>query len=531
LSLPADLVRRVPVRVRLPLLVYVACQLILLAWWAAYFPGLMSYDSIAYVWHVTTDHWMANHSVPYDGLVWLSLHVSGDLWPLTLLQTVASAAALAYAADVLHGLGVRARWAAIAAVAVPALPPLGTFLIFVWKDVPFTLSAILVFAAAGRLVAARKAPTPARIATPLTTPTSPTTPATATTPENRAGAAPIVLLAIGFAGLVVFRNNGFLSAAIAAPILIITLAGRRVAVAAATLVPIALSFVLTGWLYPALRIEGARPSLTYATAYADVAVAYAKRPGTFTEADLALMDKVAPLWQWRAGGANCYDSDWLTNRKSFDDTAADAADAQLRALWIRTIKRTPGVVAGARLCRGSIAWRIFPGPRWLQGNTRVSGTKVPEDRYGWAERPTSRMYGSPYLPVLTIRPLSAPLHDAAQTTLRATRTPHLEWLLLRAPLWCYLAYLSVGAYAWVRRRPAALALIAPVAGIQLAVLAAIPAQLFRYMTGPLLVGILAVPLLTVRRRRPAPGDAANGKTGETGETGSGQPREGRLFAG
>jgi hypothetical protein len=460
-----DIARRVPVRARLPLLVYGGCQLILLGWWAAYFPGLMSYDSIAYVWHVTTDHWMANHSVAYDGLVWISLRLSGDLWPLTLLQTVAAAAVLAYAADVLHGLGVRARWAALAAVAVAALPPLGTFLIFVWKDVPFTIAAILVFAAAGRLV-------------------------------SRPGVRPIALLAVGFVGLVVFRNNGFLSAAIAAPILIIALAGRRLAVAAATVLPIGLSFALTGWLYPALAIEGARPSLTYATAYADVAVAYDKRPGTFTASDLALMTKVAPLWQWRAGGANCYDSDWLTNRKSFDNTVADAEYRQLRALWIRTIERTPAVVAGARLCRGSIAWRITPGPHWLQGDTQLAATRVPEDRFGWAKRHSSRMGRSPYLPVLKIRPLSSRLHHAAAAAMRATRVRELDWLLNRAPLWCYLAYLSVGAYAWARRRPAALALIAPVAGIQLAVLAANPAQLFRYMAGALIVGVLAVPLVT-----------------------------------
>src|SRR5688500_11312479 len=56
--------RRVPVRLRLPVFVFVVCQLVLLLWWAAYYPGAMSYDSISYVWHVTTDHWMANHSVP-----------------------------------------------------------------------------------------------------------------------------------------------------------------------------------------------------------------------------------------------------------------------------------------------------------------------------------------------------------------------------------------------------------------------------------------------------------------------------------
>jgi hypothetical protein len=463
----------VPARRRLPVAVYAVCQLLLLAWWAAYHPGLMSYDTIAYVWHVTTGHWMANHSVPYDGLVWLSLHLTGDLALLTLAQTVAAAVVLAYASGVLCRLGVRARWAGSAAIVVPALPPLGTFLISIWKDVPFSISAVLAFAAAGRLVAHRAAgETSGRMPT-------------------------IALLAVGFTGLVLFRNNGFLAAAIAAPVLIVTLRGTRLRVAAATLAPVALSFALTGWLYPALRIEGARPSLTYATAYADVAAAYARRPETFTPADTALMAQVAPLSHWTAG-ANCYDSDWLTNRRPFHAEVADTLNQQLLALWARTIKRTPGVVAGARMCRGSIAWRVFPGPTSLDAGTLIAGTQVAESRFGWAT-PGHRMAGSPYLPVLAIRPLSASVHHVAESARDASRASWLAWLLWRGALWCYVAYGAVAAYAWRRRLPAAGALVALTAGLQLCVLAANPAQLFRYMAAPIIIGILALPLVTVRR--------------------------------
>ncbi|HEY7487771.1 MAG TPA: hypothetical protein VH912_25185 [Streptosporangiaceae bacterium] len=472
---------RMPERWRLPALVYIVCQLLLLAWWAAYYPGLMSYDTIAYVWQVTTDNWMANHSVPYDGLVWLSLQLTGDLALLTLVQTVAAAAVLAYASSVLRDLGVRPLWAGLAAVAVPALPPLGSFLVFVWKDVAFSISAVLAFAAAGRLVALRAAEE---------------------TGDTGGRARPIALLALAFVGLAVFRNNGFLAAAIAAPVLIIALRGVRRWVTVATVGPVLLSFALTGWLYPKLEIQGARPSLTYATAYADIAAAYARQPGTFTSADTALMTKVAPLWQWRAG-ANCYDSDWLTNRKPFHTRAADALNSRLVDLWIRTLKRTPGVVVGARMCRGSIAWRVAGGPARLDAETIIGGTKVGPTRFGWAA-PGRRMDGNPYLPLLSIRPLSAPLHHFADSVRSASRASWLDWLLWRGALWCYLTYAVVAAYGWRRRLPAAAALVAMTAGIQLCVLAANPAQLFRYMAATIVLGVLALPLATVRRKRSEP---------------------------
>ncbi|WMX47111.1 hypothetical protein RGF97_22985 [Streptomyces roseicoloratus] len=139
---------RIPEKRRLPFAVFATTQVLFLLWWAAFFPGALSYDSITYVWHVTTDNWMSNHSVVYDSLVWLSLNTTGDLWILTLAQTVAMSATLAYCAGTLRKWGVRQRWAAVAACVPALLPPTAVFVIFVWKDVPFVIGSILAFGAA-----------------------------------------------------------------------------------------------------------------------------------------------------------------------------------------------------------------------------------------------------------------------------------------------------------------------------------------------------------------------------------------------
>ena len=145
-----------PAGLRLPLLVYLVTQLVYLCWWVAFYPGLTSYDSVAYVWQVTTNNWSTNHSVLYSALVWLSLQVTGGLSLLTLAQTVAMAAGIAYAVAGLRALGVPGRWLAAAAVAVAALPPIGTFVVFVWKDVAFVIAQVFLLGTLARIVVTRR---------------------------------------------------------------------------------------------------------------------------------------------------------------------------------------------------------------------------------------------------------------------------------------------------------------------------------------------------------------------------------------
>ena len=90
----------------------VATQAVLLFWWVGFYPGTLSFDSVAYVWQVSTGNWTTQHSVLYNGLVWLSLRATGQLALLTLAQTVALAAGLAYAVVGLRRIGAPGRWVA-----------------------------------------------------------------------------------------------------------------------------------------------------------------------------------------------------------------------------------------------------------------------------------------------------------------------------------------------------------------------------------------------------------------------------------
>ncbi|MEV7276170.1 DUF6020 family protein [Streptomyces sp. NPDC093111] len=481
------IVERIPAQRRLPVAVYAATQLIFLVWWAAFYPGGMSYDSISYVWHVTTGHWMSNHSVAYDGLVWLSLQITGDLALLTFAQSVAMAAALAYVVVTLRMFGVKGKWGFTAAVACAVLPSIGTFVIYVWKDVPFAIGAVLAFGATGRLAARRL-----RGESQL---------------RDKVFRNEIAMLFLGFLAMGLFRNNGLLVAVIAVPVLLLTLPKMRKWLLFATVVPVTIAALLQTVIYPAIGVITPTKDQVYAMNYADIAVVYGKVPQTFTEADKELMAKVAPLSHWGGRAANCYNADWAM-KKPMNRKLADQYNDQLIDLWFRVLKRTPDQMISARVCRSHIAWSPFPGPVDKMGHTLISPPSVPKNLFGWADW-NPEMADSPYRPILKVRPLNDTLHDAAFFVWKASKTPQLQWLLFRGAIWCYAAYAVVLAFSRRNRTWAPVALLALPLALQLTVVAANPAPLARYMFAPMFLGILTLPLIGARpnwskRSKPEP---------------------------
>jgi hypothetical protein len=469
------LLGRVPRHWRLPLATYLACQAIFLLWWAAFYPALMSYDSAAYVLQVTKGPWANNYSVLYDVLVWLSLHATGGLAALALVQTAAMSAALGYTVAAFRRLGIPGRWTAAAAVIVAALPPTGTFVIFVWKDVGFALCVYLVVPTAAHLVSLRGSPGWRR--------------------DPRVNWL-IAALGLEMLGIMLFRLNGFLVVAIAAAVMLAVLPGVRGRLAAATAAAACLVYLLNYAAFPAMGIQKTPAWEAYSIQYADIAVAYAGRPWTFTAADLSLMAQAAPLATWKAT-ANCYDSD-RTDRALYARARAAPLDSQLMGLWVRVLKRTPDLVLGARICRGSIAWSLFGGPSRLDAQTTHDPTSI--DPQLWGLGPQLR--GNPYRDAMRTRPLSGTLNKAGLFLRSVSETPQLDWLLWRGAFWCYVSYLAVLLFARRRRNWALLSLGAIVAGQQLGILADVPDQLFRYMASPIFIGIMLVPLLFAGHRPP-----------------------------
>ncbi|WP_031514495.1 DUF6020 family protein [Streptomyces sp. NRRL F-5123] len=460
--------RRIPPRLRLPVAVYAGCQAVLLLWWAAFYPARTSADSVTYTYEVTDGPWRSDHSVAYDALDWLSLHLTGGVAALTLLQTAATAAALGYVCHALRALGVRGRWSAPAALLVVLLPSSGSFVVYVWKDVAFAVATLVAFGALTSLTARRL-----RAEGPL--------------PADRGLRRDTLVLAAGFLGIGLFRNNGFPVLLCAGVLLVPLLRGMRRRLALATAVPLVVTLLLNGVVYSALGVQKPRADEAYAFNYADIGVAYGERPDTFTPADLALMREVAPLSHWAGPGADCHEADALM-RKPMDRLKAGRINDQLMDLWFRVLKRTPGLVVHARLCRADIAWKPFGTHTGLYAASPVKAL----DKWRAAGHDSARSV--PYGDNLYPRPLSYRLHHLAVGLLHRSERHYVQPAVWRGVNWTYLGYLIVLLAAVRRRRPVLLALAALPVGLQLTVLVANPSPLWRYMSASLILGVLTLPV-------------------------------------
>jgi hypothetical protein len=437
----------------------------------------MNADSINFVLHVTTGPWINNASVLYDFLVLVSLKLTGDLGLLTLAQTVATAAALAYTVYAFRRLGVPGKWTAIAAAIVVALPPQGSFIIFVWKDVPFTICAYLLVPTLAHLISLRDLPNWRR---------------------HRRVNRLLVAIGLELLGVCLFRQDGVVITGLTAVGLVILLAGVRGRIAALAAGAIFLTFLLNLVIFPAVGIRLPSRSLLFGPSNADIAVVYAEAPQTFTPADLKVMAKVVPLAEWKASGAypNCYNSNYTTFLRNFDNNASRES-TPLFKLWLRTLKRTPQLVIGARICRGSIAWLAFPGSSAAASYDYLS--YYPANLWGWANVPAVKH--NPYRRDFSARPLLGSFGNNTAIFLRvASETRQLDWLLWRGATWSYLSYAMVVAFALRRKNWALLSMVTIVAGQQLMVFADNPDQLFRYMMTAMFAGPMLIPLFLARNR-------------------------------
>ncbi|WP_431893857.1 hypothetical protein [Nonomuraea sp. bgisy101] len=441
--------------------IFLWIQAVLLLWWAAFYPGLFSRDSVLYLSHTIVGPWVSDHSVLYDALLWLSVKATGAVSPVTLLQTTGMALAISLLAQELKGLGAPRLPTTLAAVLLPFAPPFGAFSVTFWKDVPFTACVIGITAVCAR-IARDRGPTRGTL----------------------------VALGAVMLGAGLFRANGFMVVGIVVLALMIIGKGTRLRLAAVGLGAAAVPVLLTNLVLPQVGIVPPSRTFVYHTAYGDIAVAWKERTDLFTTQDVALMAEIAPLERWWRGG-NCNTINPLIWRGDFDWRRSDELSPQVMALWQRILVEAPDQVIRTRLCRGAIAWR--PGAdRWSEGGATYHFSSR---WFAWEYVGPDMIERHPELESFNLSPLSWPLHDVADQWLDASFAPDLDWLVWRGPIWCYAAYVALALAAWLRGNRWVLGIAAAMLGQQLAVLANISAQDFRYMASPIFIGFLMLPLL------------------------------------
>jgi hypothetical protein len=386
------------------------------------------------------------------------------------------AAVLAFTAHSLVGLGVRRRWAAAAAIACTLVPSLGSFPVYVWKDVAFAAAEVWVMAWTLQLVQTRHS---------LGKDWS----------RTARARRQFAWLFVAFLAVALFRNNGFLVVLVDGVIVTALLTGARRMVAAAAAGAITVFMALTYGLFPNVGVKPAPSDQVLGPAYDDIAVVYHSYPDSFTPTQRRLIKQVSTKKIWDGAGQYCWNADRLTLATHWRPQAAAAHSGALFHLWLAVVKHHPLKVMSARWCRGTIAWSPLPALD-DRGASIFPNLDVPANMFGWW--PT-RLADHPEIhDAFQADPPVPALRSAAKSYASTSMGAGGEWILWRGATWCYVAYVAVGVLAWRRRAWIWMAIAGAAFANQLTVLVDNPAQLIRYMEGCIYLGILALPLLTLR---------------------------------
>jgi hypothetical protein len=442
-----------------------AVWLPLLLWFLAFTPGIMTTDSLD-IYHQAISgpaRWMDWHPPLNTAAMWLSVEVTGGPGLVTLGQSLLLAAGIVAVARAAVRAGANRR-AVIAVTAVVALSPMvGGFAVSVWKDVPFTACLLFVGAAVIDL-----------------------TRALARDDERgRTGALrAIVLWGLGAA---VVRQNGLLFLALLLAALFVLFPSLRRPALIGFLVAAGTVGALKLLVYPAFGIKPTSPNFSLASFSHDFGSVVVRDPAFFDPDERALLNRIAPLDAWRAGyrESGCSSINWQFGPQ-FDWRPLVGEEGSYVGSWLRLLVENPRMVLGNRLCMAAIAWRPDPvGPQYTVGRTT--------DPNRWGMR---------------LSPASGTLHRAGVAALDFTDRPAIQWLLWRAPIWIYVAYVAFGVTALRRRRWLHLLPLLPIAVQQVTIVLAVLGQDARFMMPALILAVLVLPLSVARYATPEPSEAA-----------------------
>ena len=274
---------------------------------------------------------------------------------------------------------------------------------------------------------------------------------------------PAIRLGLALAGVWLLRGNGPITVL---PLLLVVawVYRRRLRVVGIALATIVVSVFLTvGPLYSILDVQGAsiEPAQVFLP---DVAASYNAEPETFSEADVDLLEAVAPPIIWNTH-YDCRDSTPLLFNPMFDQTPVIERAGEYRSLELAVLLRDPDSVLAHRLCAANF----------------VFAPAQPADAF---------FHRPPYdFPPNTVGLARAPISDRAFAVTDAL----WRWLTWRPAIVLLPALGAVVVFAFRARR--FLLLSALLLAHILNVMATSPAQEFRYAYPLYLMAALTLPLL------------------------------------
>ncbi|MGI9585677.1 MAG: DUF6020 family protein [Acidimicrobiia bacterium] len=418
----------------------------LLVWWAGWFPGIMSSDSIDQWNQALTFDFYSIHPITHTASLWAVSAVWESPGAVALVQVVLTAGLLALVSRRLVQLGVY-QWLAIGSVWVIAMLPMtGAMTVTIWKDVPFSL-AMLWVATELMLMARDRLTYWSTLAGP-------------------------VRLGIGLGLMWALRANGILTAVAMFVVLLVAFRThwQKLLISGAGLLIVGVA--LPAVLLTALPVtqQTFEPAAVFMP---DVAAVFVHDPTALSEEDLELMAQIAPLEVWN-NRYSCGDSAPLVFDAEYDYGAIVGSPSDYQGLVIRSALASPLTVIGHRWCAGE--YLISPFNR--------TNTFVHRPRFGiWPN---------------TLGLERSPLSDRAYATTlwayQAIEKSWIEWLTWRPALFVLAGLITYAGIAFRRRLRPLLWMGAFYVIHLLNVFATSPSHEFRYAYGLYLISLVSLPL-------------------------------------
>ncbi len=296
----------------------------LLVWWAGWFPGLMSSDSIDQWNQALTFEFFNSHPIAHTAFLWAVSVVWATPGAVALVQIGLMALFLTIVARRLLAIGIPALLAAATVWVIVLLPMTAATTITIWKDIPFALAMgwaftelILLAHDRSRFWASWYGPVRLGVAFGLMW-------------ALRAnGKYTVIVLAVAIA--VVYREHV-----------------RRLLAFAGAIVAFGIALPMFLILVLPVTSRAIEPAQVFMP---DVGAVVVHAPGSIPDSNMDLIVAVAPIDVWESR-YDCGDSSPLLFDQNYDNRVVQDNPWAYRRLIVESAIGAPATVLGHRWCAG-----------------------------------------------------------------------------------------------------------------------------------------------------------------------------------
>lgn len=432
------------------------CFVVWLMYWLAFFPGLLSPDSIDQ-WHQILGLWPINDSHPafHTLLMWVITRLWLSPAVIAIVQMLAMSSLIGWGLACFARLGVPrvVLWSVCGLFALS--PVMGTMTISLWKDIPYSMSVLWLTLLILEIIVSRGE-------------------------WLRSSRWNIVLLGVALACVALFRHNGILVSLGTIAIIagVYRLCWKQILIA--FFVAASIYGVVREPLYNVVGVRRVADYLLYQVPVHQVAAVVAA--GTpLTSEERSILDKLFPIDKWGKAYA-CTSIHSIYYAHDFNYSLIDSDNeykAALRRVWLSLLLRNPLAVIRHQFCAAALVW-LVPPLTYLYTVER----EIPQNGLG-----------------LSTQSQWPAMRRVVTKLLDWSGRPEVIWLLWRPALYLYMILLGSAVMAYRTREPRWLLFAVPAILQSASLLLVNVGQDFRYQYSVYLVGVMSLCLLPLAKGR------------------------------